>query len=51
MTSFTPIFNQELEQGKLMVVVDSKKYPAPAQAPVTQSQELCGSNNNNSNNQ
>ena len=25
MTSFTPIFNQELEQGKLMAVVDSRK--------------------------
>ena len=24
-------------------------YPTPAQAPVTQSQELCGNNNNNNN--
>ena len=25
MTSFSPIFNQELEQGKLMAAVDSQK--------------------------
>ena len=34
--SFTPILNQNLEQGKLMVVVDSRKYIVKVQKTFVQ---------------